>query len=313
MPRRVCREDGRADGAERRSIREKVASEIKEVKSKHPRFRPSLAIIQQGERPDSTVYVRMKQQAAEAAGIEFQHLKLPDAWDEAQVTREVQRLNDDPSVHGLLVQLPLSKAIGSAGERRITESVSPQKDVDGFHAYNIGLLSSRASEPLFAPCTPAGAMKLIEMSGISISGKHAVVLGRSDIVGSPVCSMLRRKDATVTQCHSRTQNLPGIVRPSSLLGLYNVLTGWAAQNGGYRRRCHWLGVLCQGRMAQTRLRRHRRRYQLHSGLFEKVGAASRRRCRILHRRTSRWSHHPGAWRSRSDDGRYADGQYASSG
>lgn len=159
----------------------------------------------------------MKQQAAEAAGIEFQHLKLPESWDEAQVTREVQRLNDDPSVHGLLVQLPLSKAIGSAGERRITESVSPQKDVDGFHAYNIGLLSSRASEPLFAPCTPAGAMKLIEMSGVSIAGKHAVVLGRSDIVGSPVCSMLRRKDATVTQCHSKTQNLPEIVKTADIV------------------------------------------------------------------------------------------------
>lgn len=158
----------------------------------------------------------MKQQAAEAAGIAFQHLKLPEEWDEAQVTREVQRLNDDPSVHGLLVQLPLAKHVGSAGERRITESVSPYKDVDGFHAYNIGLLSSRASEPLFSPCTPAGAMKLIEMSGTSLSGKNAVVLGRSDIVGSPVCSMLRRKDATVTQCHSRTKNLPEIVSLFSL-------------------------------------------------------------------------------------------------
>lgn len=156
----------------------------------------------------------MKAKAAAEANIGFTHVVLPDDATEEQVMRAIEELNGDEKVSGLLVQLPLSASIGKDGERRITEAVSPKKDVDGFHAYNIGLLSSRASEPLFLPCTPAGVMVLLASTGINLSGKHAVVLGRSDIVGSPVCAMLRRKDATVTQCHSRTQNLPEIVRPS---------------------------------------------------------------------------------------------------
>lgn len=153
----------------------------------------------------------MKAKAAQEANIDFTHLILSEEASEEEVMSEIEKLNGDEKISGLLVQLPLSKSIGKAGERRITEAVSPQKDVDGFHAYNIGLLSSRASDPLFPPCTPAGAMVLLESTGIDIAGKHAVVLGRSDIVGSPICAMLRRKDATVTQCHSRTQNLPDIV------------------------------------------------------------------------------------------------------
>lgn len=153
----------------------------------------------------------MKAKAAAEANIGFTHIILPEDASEEQVMSTVETLNGDEKIAGLLVQLPLSSSIGKAGERRITEAVSPSKDVDGFHAYNIGLLSSRASDPLFPPCTPAGAMVLLESTGIDIAGKHAVVLGRSDIVGSPICAMLRRKDATVTQCHSKTQNLPEIV------------------------------------------------------------------------------------------------------
>lgn len=159
----------------------------------------------------------MKAKAAADADIAFTHVVLsddPSLAGEEEVVEAVQRLNGEQSVHGILVQLPLTDDIGRAGERRITESISPTKDVDGFHAYNIGLLSSRASDPLFPPCTPAGAMVLLESTGVKIAGKHAVVLGRSDIVGSPVCAMLRTRDATVTQCHSRTQNLPDIVRAS---------------------------------------------------------------------------------------------------
>lgn len=192
-------------------MREGIAKRISEIQSKYPRFQPHLAIIQQGDRPDSSLYVRMKAKAAAEANIGFTHVILPEDASEEEVMATVEKLNGDEKIAGLLVQLPLSEKIGKAGERRITEAVSPHKDVDGFHAYNIGLLSSRASDPLFPPCTPAGAVILLESTGIKIAGKHAVVLGRSDIVGSPICAMLRRKDATVTQCHSRTQNLPEIV------------------------------------------------------------------------------------------------------
>lgn len=196
-----------------KQLRDQVAAKIAADSS----LKPTLVVIQQGSRPDSTTYVRMKQKAAEECSIRFLHIVLPAEASEEVVAKEITRLNDDPSVDGLLVQLPLSPHIGSAGERRITELVSPDKDVDGFHAYNIGLLSSRASEPLFTPCTPAGVIRLIEHTGISISGKHAVVLGRSDIVGSPVCALLRRKDATVTQCHSRTSNLSEILKTADIV------------------------------------------------------------------------------------------------
>lgn len=162
----------------------------------------------------------MKLKAAAEAGIKCTLTVLgtpEEGVGEDEVLKEVQRLNDDDTVHGVLVQLPLSDEIGRDGERRITEAISPEKDVDGFHAYNIGLLSSRASDPLYAPCTPAGVMHLLESAGVNVAGKHAVVLGRSDIVGSPVCALLRRKDATVTQCHSRTQNLPEIVKTADIV------------------------------------------------------------------------------------------------
>lgn len=181
---------------------------------KFPRFQPHIAIIQQGARSDSSTYVKMKLKACAESGIKCTLVVLggkEDGVGEDEVMSQVEKLNDDPTVHGILVQLPLSDDIGREGERRITEAVSPQKDVDGFHAYNIGLLSSRAGQQLYSPCTPAGVMLLLEATGVSIAGKHAVVLGRSDIVGSPVCALLRRKDATVTQCHSRTQDLESIV------------------------------------------------------------------------------------------------------
>ncbi|KAG0147914.1 hypothetical protein CROQUDRAFT_655494 [Cronartium quercuum f. sp. fusiforme G11] len=208
-----------------KQIRENVAKEISNDSS----LKPTLAIIQQGDRPDSTTYVKMKKKAAEECQINFLHIIIPTEATEENVSKEILNLNMNPNIDGLLVQLPLSKHIGQEGERRITELISPEKDVDGFHAYNIGLLSSRASEPLFYPCTPAGVIKLIEQTDIKISGKHAVVLGRSDIVGSPVCALLRRKDATVTQCHSRTQNLSEILKTAdivvSAIGKPNLVKG----------------------------------------------------------------------------------------
>jgi methylenetetrahydrofolate dehydrogenase (NADP+)/methenyltetrahydrofolate cyclohydrolase/formyltetrahydrofolate synthetase len=174
----------------------------------------------------------MKSKAAEEVGIKFKYINLPAHTSVEYIVDTVKALNDDEEVSGILVQLPLGEHVGRDGERAVTEAISPEKDVDGcvvvsgqstaliqtlrFHAYNIGHLSSRASEPLFSPCTPAGIIKLLESTGVPISGASAVVLGRSDIVGNPVTSMLRKMDATVTQCHRRTKNLEEIVRMDSL-------------------------------------------------------------------------------------------------
>ncbi|KAH9935047.1 FTHFS-domain-containing protein [Fomitopsis serialis] len=200
-----------------KSIRDEVAAQIRALQDQHPRFQPQLAIIQAGARPDSAVYVRMKAKAAEEVGINFKHITIPGETEVDEVVDIVKKLNDEQTVSGILVQLPLGDHVGADGERTVTEAVSPEKDVDGFHAYNIGHLSSRASDPLFTPCTPTGVIRLLESTGVSIAGSQAVVLGRSDIVGSPVAAMLRNRDATVTQCHSRTKNLPEIVRSADIL------------------------------------------------------------------------------------------------
>ncbi|KAI0006034.1 FTHFS-domain-containing protein [Russula compacta] len=200
-----------------KSIRDNVAQRINALKSRFPRFKPQLTIVQAGARPDSSVYVRMKIKAAEEVGILHKHITLPVEATVDEIVDVVKRLNSDDTVSGILVQLPLGDHIGADGERIVTEAVSPEKDVDGFHAYNIGHLSSRASLPLFTPCTPTGVIRLLESTGVLIPGANAVVLGRSDIVGSPVSVMLRNKDATVTQCHSKTKNLPEIVKTADIL------------------------------------------------------------------------------------------------
>ncbi|KAJ7273718.1 formate--tetrahydrofolate ligase-domain-containing protein [Mycena haematopus] len=200
-----------------KSVREGVASRISSFQAKYPRFQPQLAIIQAGERPDSTVYVRMKAKAAEEVGIKFHHVPLPAASTVDEIIAAVKQLNDDEKISGILVQLPLGENVTPEGERLVTEAVSPEKDIDGFHAYNIGHLSSRASVPLFTPCTPSAVIRLLESTGVSLSGANAVVLGRSDIVGSPVASMLRSRDATVTQCHSRTKNIEAIINNADIV------------------------------------------------------------------------------------------------
>ncbi|KAJ7046787.1 formate--tetrahydrofolate ligase-domain-containing protein [Mycena alexandri] len=200
-----------------KSVRDGVAARITAFQAKYPRFQPQLAIVQAGERPDSTVYVRMKAKAAEEVGIKFHHVALPATSTVDEVIEIVKRLNSDEKVSGILVQLPLGEHITPEGERLVTEAVSPEKDVDGFHAYNIGHLSSRASVPLFAPCTPSAVIRLLESTGVPLSGASAVVLGRSDIVGSPVASMLKNRDATVTQCHSRTKNVEAIIKHADIV------------------------------------------------------------------------------------------------
>ncbi|KAG6814346.1 hypothetical protein H0H92_010931 [Tricholoma furcatifolium] len=200
-----------------KSVREDVAVRIKNFQARYPRFQPTLAIVQAGDRPDSSTYVRMKAKAAQEIGIKFNHVVVPAETTAEEIVEIVGKLNNDSQISGILVQLPLGDHVTPDDERRVTEAISPEKDVDGFHAYNIGHLSSRASAPLFAPCTPSAVIRLLESAGVTIAGSNAVVLGRSDIVGSPVASMLRNRNATVTHCHSQTKDLENIVKNSDIV------------------------------------------------------------------------------------------------
>ncbi|KAH6674373.1 formate--tetrahydrofolate ligase-domain-containing protein [Halenospora varia] len=197
-----------------KSIRERLLLEIHEAQKVNPRFKPSLKIIQVGERSDSTTYVRMKLKAAHEAGIDCELLPFPESVTEAELLEVITRLNYDPSVHGLLVQLPLPKGIS---EYNITSAVADEKDVDGFGTNNIGELAKRGGHPLFTPCTPKGVMVLLSESGVDLKGKNAVVLGRSDIVGSPVSYLLKNADATVTVCHSQTQGLENFLKNADVV------------------------------------------------------------------------------------------------
>lgn len=180
-----------------------------------PSFKPKLVIFQVGSRQDSNAYVRMKLKAAKEANIECELRKIPEEEaSDASLLRDIENLNDDPTVHGILVQLPLPKKIN---ETLITNAVVTEKDVDGFGPLNVGELAKRGGNPLFVPCTPKGVMVLLEKAGVDIKGKRAVVVGRSDIVGNPASYLLRNADATVTVCHSRTKDIPSIVREADIV------------------------------------------------------------------------------------------------
>ncbi|KAI5291121.1 tetrahydrofolate synthase [Ascosphaera aggregata] len=197
-----------------KEIRESIKNEIHSIQQVNPRFKPCLAIIQVGERPDSNVYVRMKLKAAAESSIKAIHRKFPTDVTEADLLRAVTSANNDPSVHGILVQLPLPPHIS---EHAITSAVSDEKDVDGFGVASIGELAKRGGQPLFMPCTPLGCMALLDSTGVEVAGKHAVVIGRSDIVGSPVSYMLKNADATVTVCHSHTRDLDAITKTADIV------------------------------------------------------------------------------------------------
>ncbi|CUS10460.1 unnamed protein product [Tuber aestivum] len=205
----------RIDGtAVARKIRDRINEEIRRKQETNKRFRPALTIVQVGGRSDSSTYVRMKLKAAEEANITCEIVKLPEGITEAELLARIEDLNDDPSVHGILVQLPVPKHISEAA---VTAAVDPSKDVDGFGAVNVGDLAKRCETPMFTPCTPKGVMVLLEEYGVDLSGKHAVVLGRSDIVGSPVSYLLKNSDATVTVCHSSTRNLQNFIKQADIL------------------------------------------------------------------------------------------------
>jgi 5,10-methylene-tetrahydrofolate dehydrogenase/methenyl tetrahydrofolate cyclohydrolase len=176
--------------------------------------RPGLATVLVGENPASQTYVRMKQKACAEVGIESFGHTLPDDASQEEVETLVKQLNDDPTVHGILVQLPLPAGLD---EEAILRAISIEKDVDGFHPINMGRLAQKGREPLFVPCTPAGCIVLLKKAGAKLEGANAVVVGRSNIVGMPAALLLVKENATVTICHSRTQDLPAVCREADVL------------------------------------------------------------------------------------------------
>jgi methylenetetrahydrofolate dehydrogenase (NADP+)/methenyltetrahydrofolate cyclohydrolase len=184
---------------------------------------PGLAVILVGENPASQVYVRNKVKACEDSGLHSILEKHAASLTEAALLDRIDALNHDASIHGILVQLPLPEHIDS---QKVIEAISPAKDVDGFHMASAGALMT--GMPGFWPCTPFGCMKMLESIGYELKGKHAVVIGRSNIVGKPMALMLLKKDATVTICHSATQNLKAITLQADVIvaavGKRNVLT-----------------------------------------------------------------------------------------
>ena len=202
--------DGTAIAA---TIRAEIQSEVEALREAAG-IVPGLATVLVGQRKDSQTYVRMKKRACEEVGIASFGVELSAEISEADLLAEVEALNENPDVHGILVQLPLPAHID---EERILGSISVHKDVDGFHPVNIGRLAMKGRAPGFVPCTPRGCIELLERSGIEIAGRHAVVLGRSNIVGLPVAMLLLHRNATLTVCHSRTADLPAVVRSADIL------------------------------------------------------------------------------------------------
>ena len=194
-------------------VRDQVAADVEALVAAGKQ-KPGLATVLVGDNPASDVYVRMKQKACAKAGIESFGHRLPQTATQEEVEKLVAELNADPHVNGILVQLPLPSHLD---EERVLRMISLEKDVDGFHPINIGRLAQKGREPLFVPCTPAGCIVLLDEMGVPIRGANAVVLGRSNIVGMPVALLLVGRDATVTICHSRSKDLPGIVRQADIL------------------------------------------------------------------------------------------------
>jgi 5,10-methylene-tetrahydrofolate dehydrogenase/methenyl tetrahydrofolate cyclohydrolase len=202
--------DGKAIAAD---VRREVAEEVAALKAQTGQA-PTLAAVLVGENPASQAYVSSKGKACIEAGMGSITHKLPATASQEEVEGLVKSLNADPVVNGILVQLPLPKGLD---EQAVLDLISLEKDVDGFHPMNIGQLVMKGRKPLFIPCTPAGCIELLLRSGIPIAGANAAVIGRSNIVGVPVAALLNNADATVTICHSRTGDLPGVVRGADIV------------------------------------------------------------------------------------------------
>jgi len=196
-------------------MRAEMKTEIEELKAKH-NIVPGLAVVLVGEDPASQVYVRNKKKSCEQIGINSIEHKLSADTPEDELLALVDKLNKDDDVHGILVQLPLPKQIN---ENKVLNLILPEKDVDGFHPFNVGRML--VGDPVFLPCTPHGVQQMLVRSGVEIEGSHVVILGRSNIVGKPVAAILMQKaknaNATVTICHSRTKNLAEVTSLGDIL------------------------------------------------------------------------------------------------
>ncbi len=212
-----------------KQIAAKVRAEVEEavaIMKANTGYVPGLATVLVGEDPASATYVRSKQRACEQLGIRSIGFNLPSDASQEEVEELVSELNADPGVNGILVQLPLPKHLD---EEAVLNSISLEKDVDGFHPINIGRLTMKGRTPLFIPCTPNGCIRLMEEVGVEFNGAEAVVVGRSNIVGLPVAMLLQERNATVTICHSRTKDLPGHLRRADIVvaavGIPEMITG----------------------------------------------------------------------------------------
>ena len=205
----------RIDGKARaEQLAESITKQTAALVAEHG-IKPGLALVIIGEDPASQVYVRNKKRRAEACGFHSVRHSLPEDIGQEQVLALIDELNNDSAIHGILVQLPLPDHLD---EETITQSISPSKDVDGFHYVNIGKLSAGHTADAFVPCTPAGCILMIEDElGSDFSGLNAVVIGRSNIVGKPMAALLLQRNATVTMTHSRTKDLPGVVRNADIV------------------------------------------------------------------------------------------------
>ena len=199
------------DGA---AVAQRIRERVREEAAKLARrgVRPFLRVLLVGENPASMSYVSSKTRSAEDAGIGAETVRLPEDAPPEALLSEVTRANGDPAVHGILVQLPLPKSHDAS---RVLDTIDPRKDVDGFHPENVGRLQQ--GRPRFVPCTPAGIVELLDAYEVPLAGRRAVVLGRSDIVGKPMASLLLARDATVTVCHSKTRDLPALCREADVL------------------------------------------------------------------------------------------------
>ena len=199
--------DGKALAA---AVKQEAAEQVATLQAQG--ITPCLAVVLVGEDPASQVYVRGKINDCAQCGIQSRSVRLPETTTQAELLARVQELAQDPAVHGILVQLPLPPQID---EKAIIEAIPPEKDVDGFSPVNVGRM--QIGEPCYLPCTPAGCIRMIESTGTQIAGKHAVVIGRSNIVGKPAAMLLLAKNATVTICHSKTENLQELCASADIL------------------------------------------------------------------------------------------------
>lgn len=210
------------DGVEiSKKVREDIAAQVIELKDKG--VTPGLAVILVGDNQASKTYVGSKEKACQQLGMHSVLITMPESVSQEELLGKIQELNEDDSIHGILVQLPLPKHID---ENAVIETIIPSKDVDGFHPVNIGKML--AGQDTFYPCTPYGVMVMLEHIGCDPAGKHAVVVGRSNIVGKPAGQLLLNKNATVTYCHSRTENMAKYTKDADILvvavGKRNVIT-----------------------------------------------------------------------------------------